>query len=256
MRLLRALGAAAGLAAVAGCGTGGPAQPGPPAPPIAFAVHASAHFVFRYTPMDAATIAATATAVEAHQARIADDLGVGAMPPVTVTLYPDLEAFRAGVRPLVGNVPSFASGLVTGPADVHVLSPNLSARWTYAQGVTAIVHEFAHCASLRANPSIANNPRWLWEAVALYEAGEIGDPRTLPYLAAGRPPALADLNRIENTALYEVGGLIGAFVVETRGAGALRELVRTNGALPAVLGTDDAGFVALWYEWVRERYGM
>ena len=122
------------------------------------------------------------------------------------------------MAPLVGTVPAFASGLVTGPGDIHVLSPNLASAWSYANGVTAIVHEFAHCASLRVNPSIANNPRWLWESVALYEAGQIRDPRTLPYLTGHRPPALADLNRIENTAIYEVGGLIGEFIVETGAA--------------------------------------
>ena len=39
----------------AGCGGGNPAQPGPPrASPIAFASHSSAHFTFRYAPLDAA----------------------------------------------------------------------------------------------------------------------------------------------------------------------------------------------------------
>ena len=159
-----------------GCGGGSPTLPPAPAAPspTAFATHASANFVFRYTPMDASTIAATAAAVEAEHARIVDDLGVAPMPPVTVTLYPDVESFRAGVAPLVGPVPAFASGLVTGPAAIHVLSPSLASSWSYASGMTAIVHEFAHCASLRANPSIANNPRWLWETVALYEAGRSG----------------------------------------------------------------------------------
>ena len=58
---------------------------------------------------------------------------------------------------------------------------------TGAAVVVAIVHEFAHCASMRVNPAIANNPRWLWETVALYEAGQIVDPRTLPYMTAHRP---------------------------------------------------------------------
>jgi hypothetical protein len=173
-----------------------------------------------------------------------------------VTLYPDRESFRAAVVPLIGNVPAFASGLVTGPGDIHVLSPNLASAWSYANGVVAVVHEFAHCASMRVNPDIANNPRWLWETVALYEAGQIVDPRTLPYMAAHRPPALADLDRIENTAIYEVGGLIGQFIVETRGRAALRELVRTGGALPAVLGVDQTVFVSQWMEYLERRYGL
>ena len=249
---------AASAALLGGCGGSNPnlLAPPPPTPPVAFTSHASAHFTFRYTAMDAASVAATGAAVEAHHARILGDLGLEQIPSVTVTLYPDPDSFRAAVAPLVGNVPSFASGLVSGPRDIHVLSPNLSSRWSYAEGVTAIVHEFAHCASMRVNPAIANNPRWLWEAVALYEAGQILDPRTLPYMTAHRPPALSDLNRIDNTAIYEVGGLIGEFIVETRGRGALRDLVRTGGALPAVMGVDEAGFVSRWFEYEQHRYGL
>jgi hypothetical protein len=135
-------------------------------------------------------------------------------------------------------------------------SPNLASRWRYADGVAAIVHEFAHCVSMRVNPGIPNNPRWLWETVALYEAGQILDPHTLPYMNAHRPPALADLNRIENTAIYEVGGLIGEFIVETWGRGALRDLVRTGGALQTVLGIDETTFVARWFEYERQRHGL
>ena len=43
-------------------------------------------------------MAATAAAVEAEHARILDDLGIAPMPPVTVTLYPDVESFRAAWR--------------------------------------------------------------------------------------------------------------------------------------------------------------
>lgn len=246
------------LVGLSGCGGGGSPTlpPAPPAPsPIAFASHASANFVFRHTPLDAGSIAATAAAVEAHHARIVDDLGVPGIPPVRVTLYPDVDALRAGVAPIVGTIPAFASGLVTGPADIHVLSPNLATSWSYASGVRAIVHEFAHCASMRLNPSIANNPRWLWESVALFEAGEIVDPRTLAYMTAGQPPTLADLNRIEDTRVYQVGGLIGAFVVDTWGREALRDLVRTNGRVQA-LGVDEAAFTSRWLGYARARYGF
>ena len=244
---------------LAGCGGGPPSNPTPPSGPApsppAFASHPSANFVFRHTAIDAATIAATASAAEGHHARIVADLGLAAVPPVTVTLYPDSASLRAGVAPLVGSIPSFASGLVTGPDAIHVLSPNAPV-WSYEAGVTAIVHEFAHCVSLRVNPSIANNPRWLWETVALHEARQVTDPRTLAYLRAHQPPTLAELNRIEDTRVYEVGGLIGEFVVATWGREALPALLRSNGNLPAVLGVDEATFVSRWLAFDRERYGF
>jgi hypothetical protein len=245
---------AAGAAPLVGCGGGNPAAPD--SGPIEFASHASAHFDLRYTPLDAASVASTAAALETRSRPILDDLGLQQIPRVTVTLYPDRESFLAAVVPLVGDVPSFASGLVSGPSQIHVLSPNLAAQWSYSQGLTAIVHEFAHCASLRVNPSIANNPRWLWETVALYEAGQLVDPRTLPYMRAHRPPTLAELDRLENTTIYEVGGVIGQFIVDTWGSGALRDLVRAGGRLETVLGVDETQFVNDWFEYVRRRYDL
>ena len=245
----------AGVVPLVGCGGGG-GNPATPTAAITFASHSSAHFTFRYTPLDAASVSSTAAAIEDHHARILGDLGLVQIPAVTVTLYPDQQSFRAAVVPLVGSVPSFASGLVSGPTAIHVLSPSLASRWSYSEGLTAIVHEFAHCVSLNLNPSIANNPRWLWETVALYEAGQVVDPRTLPYMTAHQPPSLSELNRIENTAIYEVGGVIGDFIVETWGRGALNDLVITGGALESVLGLDEMQFVNLWFAHVSRRYGI
>ena len=87
------------LAALApACGGGGRPPDGPTtpsAPPPAFEAHASANFTFRYTPIDAATVAQTAALVEAQRSRILQDLGVASMSRVTVTLYPDQAALRA-----------------------------------------------------------------------------------------------------------------------------------------------------------------
>ena len=38
--------------------------------------------------------------------------------------------------------------------------------------IEAAVHEFAHGVSLHVNPRFGNNPRWLWEAVAIYEQAD------------------------------------------------------------------------------------
>jgi hypothetical protein len=52
-----------------------------------------------------------------------------------------------------------------------------------------------------------------------------------------------------------VGGLIGAFGVETWGRDALRDLVRTNGRLQT-LGVDETAFTSRWLEFARARYGF
>ena len=245
----------AGLASA--CGGGRPPVGPTPAVrlPRPFETHPSANFSFRYTAMDAATVAQTAARVEAEHARITRDLGVTGMGRVTVTLYPDQASLRAGVAPLVGSIPSFATGLVTGPYAVHIVSPNAQPG-AYDAAVADIVHEFAHCVSLVANPGFANNPRWLWEAVALYEAGQLVDPRGLAYMTSLQPPTLAQLSQIADVRIYEVGGLIGAFIVETWGREALARLVRANGDVAAVLGVDEATFVSRWMAYTRSRYGF
>jgi hypothetical protein len=206
--------------------------------------------------MDAASIAAIAAEVEGHHERITADLGVASMPTVTVVLYPDRATLHEAVRPIVGPVPAFAAGLVTGVDRIHVVSPNAAAVWPYEAGVQAVVHEFAHCVSLRLNPGIANNPRWLWEAVALWESGQRVDPGQLAYLRAGTPPTLSELNQIQDTRVYEVGALIAEYVVATGGQAALVELVRTNGDTVRVLGLDAAAFTQQWFAFVRARYAL
>src|SRR5262249_3964340 len=101
---LAVLLAAASLA----CGSEPPAPPAPSVPSTGFSTFQSAHLTVRYTPMDAATVAQIAATVEAEFARITDDLGVSGMPTVVVTLYPNLDALRQAVAPLVGSIPSFA----------------------------------------------------------------------------------------------------------------------------------------------------
>lgn len=103
-----------------------------------------------------------------------------------------------------------------------------------AQVARNAVHELCHSVSLYVNPSFANNPRWLWESVALYENGDAD-------VTTGRQ-------------VYEVGYLIGEFVVARGGLPALRDLIRTPGDTAAVLGLSPAQFEAAWYAYVRERY--
>jgi hypothetical protein len=78
----------------------------------------------------------------------------------------------------------------------------------------------------------------------------------LPYLRSHQLPSLSELNRIENTAIYEVGGLIGEFIIETWGRDALLTLVRAGGALETTLGVDETRFASRWLEYLQASYGI
>lgn len=194
-----------------------------------------------------AVVQAVLDRLEAHHGRITSELEVAAMPQVTVKIWQDPAAWFAEADRHFG-VHYDTSGYVTGSTELRVL----------ATGAVApnATHEFAHAVSLRVNPAFANRPRWFWETVALVENGEIVDPRTLPYVAAGQLPTLEQLN-VDPTAgrqIYELGGCFGEFIVATWGRPALVDLIRTNGDLPAVLGVDGAAFQARWLVFVQERY--
>ena len=254
---MRARAAGAGLLAVAlaGCGGGGGATA--PSSPTAApgGTHTSAHFVFHYTGLDAANIASIAGTVEAEHARILADLAVDSMPVVDVTFHADHAALQAAVGPIVGTIPAFASGLVTSPTQIHMISPNAPAV-PFAQAVTNVVHEFAHCVSLRVDPTFANDPRWLWEAVALYEAGQAVDLRTVPYMAALQPPSFAALDAMSDTRVCDVGYSIAEFIVDQYGSPALPALVAAHGDTAAVLGVALPDFESGWLAFVRTRYAL
>jgi hypothetical protein len=224
--------------------------------PVPAGTYSSAHFVFQYTALDAGNVAAIASAVESHYDRILADLGADRMPAVTVTLYLDHAVMVAATQAVAGPIPASASGLVTGESQIHLMSPNAPAWGPFDRMVSNLVHEFAHCVSLHVNPRFANNPRWLWESVAIYESRQAVDLRTVGYMTALTPPPFAALNAFDNGRVYEVGYSIGEFVVTRWGQRALRDLIVANGDTDAVLATSLADFQRDWFAFVREHYRL
>lgn len=190
---------------------------------------------------------AAAGRLELEYPRVTAGLGLASLPIITVTIWQDETAYFDALTRYFG-VRYAASGYITGPAELRLLAgPNLAA---------TAVHEFVHAATLSLNPSFANNPRWLWEAVALYENGEFVHPRTIPSLAGGAFPTLQQLNADPNAGrqIYDVGYLLGEFIVSTWNRDAYLQLIRANGNLTAVLGVSPAEFESAWRAFVQRRY--
>ncbi|HET7697784.1 MAG TPA: hypothetical protein VFK57_18870 [Vicinamibacterales bacterium] len=248
---MKRLLAAAALAVVAACG-GTTA----PTPPGAGGTYSSPHFTFNYTALDAGNIAATAAALEREYDRIVADLRAGSMPPVTVTFYGDHGAMEAATRAAAGAVPAWAAGLITSATQIHLMSPNLPSWGPYERMLSHLVHEFAHCVSMKVNPRIANNPRWLWESVAIYEAGQAVDLSRLDYMRASNPPSFESLAGLEQTRMYDVGYSIAEFIVARWGAGALADLIVAGGDTAGVLGIGLADFEREWFAFARQRYNF
>jgi hypothetical protein len=119
------------------------------------------------------------------------------------------------------------------------------------------VHEFSHVVSLNVNREFANNPRWLWEAVAIYEAQEFVDPKKVQYMVEGDYPTLSELNLGFGTGgnrIYSLGYILAEYVVEGWGMEALRGLIESNGNMISVLGVDIKEFENGWHEWLERKF--
>lgn len=237
------------LLCLASCG-GRPTVPTPAATASALSLRLeTAHFRLSTDAAPEALLRAVADRLEAELPRYQADLGVPSVRPFEVHVWQDEAAWFAEVQRYMGRRVD-TTGYVTGPDGIRVLAVEQVAR--------NASHELAHCVSLYVNPRFGNNPRWLWESVALYENGERVDPRTLDYMVAGRPPTLEQLDADVMTSrqVYELGFLIGEFIVDRGGQGALVELVRSSGDTQAVLGRSGAGFEQAWFAWVKQRYAL
>ncbi|MEO8210038.1 MAG: hypothetical protein ABI840_05725 [bacterium] len=215
----------------------------------------SIHFTFYYTPLDTLNIKIIADSLETNYSRITSDLNSDSLPMVNVHFYADHDSLAAAVSHVVPNLPSWASGLAISQSEIHIMSPNHPS-YDFDNMVSNTIHEFAHCVSYHIRPNIANNPRWLWESVAIYESRQFVDPHDISYLVSHNPPTLSQLNSFDNTMIYQVGYLLAEFIILNWSRTHFINLILTNGNLQQVLGMNAAQFEAGWFAFVRARYGI
>jgi hypothetical protein len=240
----------AGVGSIVGAGCGGAdsvASPGAPSEVLSVKLE-TAHFRLWADRAAPATLREIADALEAELPRISADLAVTAMPVTTVDVWTDRESFYADMVATTGTRYEGATGYVPNPTRIKILAVSAPAR--------SACHELVHCVSLRLNATIGNNPRWLWETAALYENGEFVDPRGLSYLVAGSFPTLAQLNAGYSASrqIYEVGFLLGEFIVATWGREGLVGLLASNGDVARVCGVSVDDFERRWAAYVRQKY--
>jgi hypothetical protein len=223
--------------------------------PVQTLEYSSAHFEFHLTEFDRNSIVSIAQHLEDNYSRVTADLSARNLPIINVQFYSSQSALHQTLN--FPNSPAWLVGAATARDQIHMMSPNApNLNRAFEEMLTILVHEFTHCVSLHLAPQSANNPRWLWEGVALYEAGQFVHPNRLAYLVNGNPPTLAGLNANwqTNAQIYEVGYLLVEYIVETWGKPQLANLINVLGDIQAVLGISVAAFESGWYTFVRAKY--
>src|ERR1700741_4775956 len=130
-------------------------------------VYNTTHFKIYYSHLDNKNIQGIADSLEGNYKRIIADLHCPEAVNIKVYFYADTPAYRLGIKRWVPNPPSWSGGSTLGDSAIYLISPNISTQH-YLEGVTNVIHEFAHCVSRHINRKIVNNPRWLWESIAIY----------------------------------------------------------------------------------------
>lgn len=182
--------------------------------------------------------------------RIMNDLDVNSMNKVTVKIWGNENNFLDDMEHSLGIRYTGASGWVWSSTDIRILNRGNDT-------AQIILHEFCHAVSLVVNNQIGNNPRWLWEALAIYEAGELRDPKTLSYLVNGNFPTIEELNSDFNTSgnkIYEVGYLLSEFITTQWGKSFYVNLIKSNGNIFQILGISVQQFEEAWKNFVMNKY--
>ncbi len=196
------------------------------------------HFLLRYSELDSSKMSAYADELEANYQRIVDDLLQSETAQITGRFYPDQRSYFAATG-------YEGTGSVQGSRVFSVL--------TVPVVLSTPVHEFAHNVTLHVNPS-APDYVWLWESVAVYEAGEFLSPGGIPCLADRNFPNISTLGRDGSCSVYRVGYTIIELVVMRWGEQALRDLIAANANVQGTLGITAAQFQSAWEQFLEERY--
>lgn len=207
------------------------------------------HFEYLlYDNLSDSDISAVSENLENNFQRIISDLGRENLPTIKVGIWQNYTNFLNAMENDIGTRYQGATGYVMSDREFRIYFNN--------DAPTAAVHEFAHVVSIHVNSTIPNNPRWLWEAVALYENQEFVDPGTLSYMLTGNYPSIEELNSDYNsgTKIYSVGYVLMEYIVESWGRDKMIELILYNGNIQRVLDKTVSEFESGWHQFIESKY--
>jgi hypothetical protein len=218
------------------------------------------HFTLRYSSsIEKETVAGLSASLEDSYPKISQDLKTVPTEMIEVNLYAKRWRYIQATKNWG------ASGNIEGTSKLHFVAH----AWSEADSRKVAVHEFTHTVVLKLlidqepqplnakqfDEKFAGFPVWLWEAVSVYEANQLVDPSSLPYLANGSYPGLTELSsRSKGQKIYDVGYTIIDYILSRYGQDKFIELITSYGNVQTVLSVTEAEFSKGWYEFVKHKY--
>ena len=210
----------------------------------------SGHFEFvLYDDLSESIIPDISKKLEDNYSRVLNDLEVNAASKITVKIWNNETNYLNAQQKDLGVKYPGSTGYVYGLKEVRILYRGNSSQ-------TAL-HEVCHVISMYVNKYIPNNPRWLWEAVALYESREFTNPKSISYLVQGNFPTLAELNsdfNAGNQKIYQVGYLLSEFIINNWEKSGYISIIKSNGNVQNTFGITVNQFEENWKTFVTENY--
>jgi hypothetical protein len=205
------------------------------------------HFSFLYSNTDSVNINRIAEILERDHKKIPGDFKVSSLPVVTVRVFPDLNSFHQSIN--FPGAPKEVMATAFGKDDFRMVSPT-APDVDSAVLMKGVTHEFTHVVHLNVDYS-PNNPRWLWEGVAMYEANWFFDPAQIPGIKEKQFPPLSALG---GGVEYVLGYVIIEAIVDTWGFDTVLDLVKKQGDVKAVLNIDPKKFEEMVWEKIYNKY--
>ncbi|MGB0937059.1 MAG: hypothetical protein ACPGTQ_06355 [Colwellia sp.] len=185
--------------------------------------------------------------VEEHKSRINKNFQISNMPDVTVRIWQDRKAFELEF----GDDAQYVQG--------YVVQSDWEARFFNGRPNLGlgVVHEYTHLVTLALNPSFNNNPRWLWEATAIYESGRPPIP-DISSLKCFSKQSFPNLDNLESHPfnIYKVGYFLTDFIISKWGQEGLVELVKSNGDIKTTFQKTVNEFEQMWLLFLQDKYKL
>ncbi|MGF1689182.1 hypothetical protein L4C36_21350 [Photobacterium japonica] len=202
-----------------------------------------------YNELPASVIPAIHQTLSNNTPRLLADFKLAAMPSTTVRVWKSGGDYLAAQKDALGVQFPGSTG--------YVFKNELRLLYTEGQTAQTALHEFVHLVTLKVNPAFANNPRWLWEAIAIYESEPVWYYANRLHLIRDRFDYLVnDLNANFNqsAAIYELGYTIGEYIDKKWGEEALLTLIKNNGDITKVTNMPMDALLKDWHAYVHATY--